>query len=248
MPDVRTNYVIGFGGERGSGKDTVAKLLKQQLEDEGREVTLMGMSDILREAIAILNPRIHVPWTYQFSNEVPGREAVESALHEATNTRIYHYLEVLTTLLELGGLSEDDAYTEIKRIPEVRQFLQELGTEVVRELIDTDAWVKAIQRRIATELYQGRHVLLTGVRFPNELEMVKQFDGGYSGTTHTIAAAVYVERDLDTGDSHASETSLSREDFDIRLDNRGTLEQLKTFTVPALRETLRVLSNTRYGR
>lgn len=243
MPDVRTNYVIGFGGERGSGKDTVAKLLKQQLEEEGREVTLMGMSDILREAIGILDPRIHVPWTYQLSNEVPDREAVESTLHESTNTGIHFYRRILDILTTDGGMTEDDAYTEVKRIPEVREFLQNLGTEVVRELIDTDAWVKAIQRRIATELDQGRHVLLTGVRFPNELEMVKKFDGGYSGTTRTLAATVYVDRNLNTGDSHPSETSLSPEDFEIHVDNRGTLEQLETFTVPALHETLRVLRN-----
>lgn len=244
MPYMWTNYVIGFGGERGSGKDTVAKLLKAQLESEtytlhgqeepkNREVTLMGMSDILREAIFIMDPLIPIPSDFEFSVEAPTLEGA----------RRYTYI---LFMLQEGGLDPDEAYTEAKRIPEVRLFLQRLGTEVVRDLIDTDAWVNAIQRRIEGELRKGRHVLVTGIRFPNELDMVRNV---YSSLPNSlVTTTVYVDRDLNTGDAHLSETSLKREDFEIHVDNRGTLEQLETFTVPALRETLRVLGNSKQER
>lgn len=107
-----------------------------------------------------------------------------------------------------------------KRNPGVRQMLQRLGTDVVRELIDADAWVKIMERRVLSSLRSGRNVAVTGIRFPNELEAIKRLGG----------LAVWVERpahDL-AEDTHASETSLKSEDFQIQVSNSGSLEDLQS--------------------
>lgn len=125
----------------------------------------------------------------------------------------------LSEVVELAG------YVTAKQYPEVRRFLQKLGTEVGREMIDQDLWVSQASKGIARVLNEGGRVVLTGVRFPNELELVS---GTWKGTT------VWVERPSvrqDTEHSkHASEATLSSEDFDRVLLNAGTLEDLYWIT------------------
>lgn len=107
-----------------------------------------------------------------------------------------------------------------KRNPGVRQTLQRLGTDVVRDLIDVDAWVKIMERKVLSSLRSGRNVAVTGIRFPNELRAIERLGG----------LTVWVERpahDL-TEDTHASETSLESEDFQIQVSNSGSLEDLQS--------------------
>ncbi len=106
-----------------------------------------------------------------------------------------------------------------KRNPDVRQMLQKLGTDVVRDLIDVDAWVKMMKRKVLSHIQAGRNIAVTGIRFPNELQAIRQMGG----------LTVWVERTaLDhEADTHASEMSLKREDFQIQVSNNGSLEDLQ---------------------
>lgn len=106
-----------------------------------------------------------------------------------------------------------------KRNPGVRQMLQRLGTDVVRDLIDVDAWVKIMERKVWSSLRSGGKVAVTGIRFPNELRAIERLGG----------LTVWVERpahDL-AEDTHASETSLKSEDFQVQVSNSGSLEDLQ---------------------
>lgn len=111
-------------------------------------------------------------------------------------------------------------YTEAKKHPEVRRLLQVLGTEVGRNMLGENIWVDAMRRKISALLDEGEDVVLTGVRFPNELEMICDLYG----------VPVWIERPVE-GDKpeytkHASENSLSAGDFDHEITNGGTLEEL----------------------
>lgn len=106
-------------------------------------------------------------------------------------------------------------YVEAKRNPEVRRLLQTLGTEVVRNMLGENLWVEATAKKISS-LLPWNDVVLTGVRFPNELVLREKFEG----------VAVWVDRPgLSTGD-HSSEALLRPEEFNYVLDNSGTLEDL----------------------
>ena len=68
-------------------------------------------------------------------------------------------------------------YTEAKKEPAVREYLQKLGTEAVREIIDPNAWVWAAERKFVPMLAEGKHVAITGIRFPQEVNMIKRHAG-----------------------------------------------------------------------
>jgi hypothetical protein len=118
-------------------------------------------------------------------------------------------------------------YVEAKKNPEVRRLLQVLGTEVGRDLLGQDIWVKAAKRRIDEHTAAGTNVVITGVRFPNELAMFDRPDIWHTQWVDPITTTVWVERGGSTA-AHSSEASVSSEDFEYVLDNLGTLEELHT--------------------
>ncbi len=119
-------------------------------------------------------------------------------------------------------------YVAAKKNLEVRRLLQYLGTEVGRNIISEDVWVKPAARKIERQLSAGRNVVITGIRYQNELDMVTYWDDRWSGSSGA-GTTVWVDRpELNNSDSHSSESSLSAEDFEYVLSNTGTLEELYT--------------------
>jgi hypothetical protein len=55
----------------------------------------------------------------------------------------------------------------------VRDMLQKIGTEAMRDNLHHDVWVNAL---FTTYGYNSRWII-TDVRFPNEIERIKQYDG-----------------------------------------------------------------------
>lgn len=151
--------------------------------------TVIGMSAFLADALRILNPLI--PLTI---------DGVKS----------YHPYSMVLNLL---------GYERAKTIPEVRRLLRVLGTDVVRDMIGEDTWVNMVEKSVQDALQSYDRVVVTGIRFPNELQMIRKLGG----------TALWVRGAQDRVDStfrHSSDTSLSREDFDAELLNTGTMSNL----------------------
>lgn len=119
-----------------------------------------------------------------------------------------------------------------------RRVLQEMGTEVMRDSFHQDIWLFSLKRQIKP----GGNYVITDARFKNEIEFIKGLGG----------KIVYVERGekpvwwpyavddytFDHGlmkenypDVHPSEYSWVGADFDIVIDNNGTLYDLKNKTL-----------------
>lgn len=58
-----------------------------------------------------------------------------------------------------------------------RRALQVVGTEVMRAHMHPRVWVLAVERRLCAALADGRRVVLTDCRFPEEVELVKALGG-----------------------------------------------------------------------
>ena len=109
-------------------------------------------------------------------------------------------------------------YTGAKKIPEVRRLLQVLGTEVGRNMIDEDLWVNQAEKKIRASWDEGFPVVITGVRFPNELKMIRLLEG----------RSVWVSRpsvDAQTS-AHSSENTLQSVYFNSVIQNSGSLDDL----------------------
>ena len=124
-----------------------------------------------------------------------------------------------------------------------RELLQMVGTEGMRDTIDSDVWVKALFAEFIED--QPNPILppeepkwiVTDVRFPNEADAIKE-RGGYlikvirmewvswkdeqSGYTyHTVKYDPFEKE-------HPSESAMDNyEGIDAYLDNNGTLEELE---------------------
>jgi hypothetical protein len=202
--------VLLVGGRLTSGKDAFADHL---VATQG--YVKLGMSDVLAEALYILNPWIKI---------------VPSWLQEHDFILAH---EISTEMWQYQSIVDSIGYVEAKTIPEVRTLLQRLGTEVGRNLLGQNIWVDAVRKKIENLALEGKNVVVTGIRFPNELHLENVWEGAGPFQKHFItAASIWVERpslpalDPDPSKRHASEGSVKAEDFEYVLMNDGTLEDL----------------------
>lgn len=179
--------LIGIGGYALSGKDAIAAVLEQ----DGWKRTYMSRT--VEKAMLALNP-----WICE---------------ERLTSEPVGHIIRRWTPYREIHAKIGFDAS---KLIPEVRQFLMALGTEVGRDMLGANVWVDAAFRRVDGWLARGHNVVLTGVRFHNELVALRDRDG----------LSLWVDRGLAPLSGHASENTLTAGDFDLVIPNLGTLDNL----------------------
>lgn len=107
----------------------------------------------------------------------------------------------------------------------VRQFLQELGTDSVRNGLHPNAWVNALMADYrcvpadrAPNGWDCPNCIITDCRFPNEAKAVKRFGGKVIRVNRPGIGPI---------NNHPSEIALDDWDFDAVIENDGTLEDLK---------------------
>ena len=185
--------LVGIGGPKAHGKDTLAGFLANTPES-----VVFGMSDRLLRAYLQLNPLVVV------QPELGIRD---------------HDGGLVQGLVRARNLVDQVGFTEAKRVPEVRETLVILGTHIVRD-VAPNAWVDDMRKRVAAALRDGKRVLVTGIRFPNELQLIRDLGG----------SAVWVERPghpVSTNLADPSEHSLTATDFDLVVLNSGTVADLE---------------------
>lgn len=111
-----------------------------------------------------------------------------------------------------------------------REFLQKLGTEGIRNGVHPNAWVNALFADYTLQDYEyhgqanGQPVypnwIITDCRFPNEAQAVKE-RGGIVIRIDRFKIAEEGNKNL-----HPSETSLDDWNFDYRISNNSTIENL----------------------
>lgn len=206
--------LIGIGGAARAGKSAAAEVLESR---HGFQV--LNMSDALSDALYVLNPTVFLPFPVHFP---------DGSLLGGQKRISYQ------KLVDLVG------YTEAKTVPEVRGLLQRLGTEVGRNMIDEDVWVNAMCRRIVEIGHATQPVVVTSVRFPNELEMIRSLGGDTMYVTRTEPTDTLRAHQIATQPtrSHSSETSISAQDFDYCIENDGTLIELADKVSDFVRATI----------
>lgn len=100
-----------------------------------------------------------------------------------------------------------------------RWLMQTLGTEWGRKSVHPDLWTKIAKRRAEMLLAQGKKVVITDARFPNEIEVMREIG----------AKVVRIDRPgLLVDLSHESEAHIPSLPIDQVVLNNGTLEELRT--------------------
>lgn len=75
-------------------------------------------------------------------------------------------------LVRYNEILENNGYEYAKTIPEVRRFLQRLGTEGVREVLGDDTWIRALD--FAARESKARLVVVPDTRFQNEADYIEE--------------------------------------------------------------------------
>lgn len=194
--------VIGLAGRKGAGKTTLSELLLTS-------VFALSGGKLAAGPIAFAEPLKHMTATLLLSAGIR-KEALPQ------------YLE--------GGLKEKPIGGSLGGITP-RHIMQTLGTEWGRS-ISSNLWVDIAEGRIkgnideynAYQEWTKRNnesseraparpvVIVTDVRFPNEIEMIRKL----GGKVFWISRAEGEARD-----GHASEMSISISDCDAKIDNNG---------------------------
>jgi hypothetical protein len=156
----------------------------------------VAFADAVREALLALDPLIPLQGSAGFS------------------------FSPLSLIVGSGG------WEPAKTLPAVRQLLQRMGTEAGRDIHGKDCWIDRAFRDVAEVFDNSRSaggVVITDVRFQNELDAIRRF----AGIRHVNEATYQVCRPgVGPVNAHASE-DIGTLKVDGVIDNNGTLDELE---------------------
>lgn len=205
--------LVGFVGLKRSGKDTAA----QALVDRGW--TRMAFADPLKEmSMKLRGVWVEVPEGVHLDAAVPVMR--DSSGHGGSFAQ-YHYV-----VDALGMEAAKDL------VPDVRRLLQTLGTDCVRGTFGSTAWVELAEQNIHEALTRGESVVLTDVRFDEELDLVRRLGGitigVWRGDLDSLGEALESEGERACVDTHESETNTYHllDWCDFIVCNRGSIDDL----------------------
>ena len=194
--------IIGICGFIGSGKDTVADYLVN-FHEFRRE----SFASTLKDAVAAV-----FGWD---------RTMLEGRTKEAREWRE----------------QVDPWWAERLSMPTLtpRWVLQYWGTEVCRKAFHDDIWIASLENKLRTS---RDNVVISDCRFPNEIQSIRDAGGRivwvqrgdlpdwYDTAINANLGHNYAVQELKMRKIHTSETAWVGTDFDIVIDNNGTINEL----------------------
>jgi hypothetical protein len=194
--------IIGICGFIGSGKDTLADYLVN-FHEFRRE----SFASTLKDAVAAV-----FGWD---------RTLLEGRTKEAREWRE----------------QVDPWWAERLSMPTLtpRWVLQYWGTEVCRKSFHDDIWIASLENKLRNS---KDHVVISDCRFPNEIESIRKAGGKiiwvqrgdlpewYDVAVQANAGHNWAVQDLKMRKIHASETAWVGTNFDVIVDNNGSINDL----------------------
>jgi hypothetical protein len=215
--------LIGISGKAGSGKDTTGEIIQKLcLSNKGPQFEIKKFAGKLKQTASLLTG---IP-IEKFEDQEFKKTILGSEWGKPTKQNPLNAIEPF----------KDITFVEMMS---VRDLLQKLGTEAMRNGLHENTWVNALfadyEEKFANKGIGGFHDpitykrslgfpnwIITDVRFPNEFKAIKEKGGivirvnrpGHSNSMKELAEA------------HPSETALDGHDFDYVIENDGNLEKL----------------------
>jgi len=244
--------IIAISGKKNSGKDTVGKIIQYLTTNFSKELKFKEFTgeDISHEAMMnyIMHTQEISKWKIKKFATIPkqmlclmlgctmkdleNREFKEKELGEE-----WWYIDIYNKKYPYSR-KDEFVQGEIEKHlvkPTVRQFMTTLGTDFGRNMIGKNTWVNALFKQYKLE--DNRDFLnpdvdgeypnwiITDLRFPNELEAVKDRKGITIRVNRKVknwSEAIQYLPSL----KHESETALDNAEFDYTIDNDSSIEDL----------------------
>lgn len=189
--------ICGISGKARSGKNVFAEMLAEELQRRtGKAFVMMAYADDLKN---MAQKELDLSWEQLWGDE--------KEIEDRRYKKIPRYSH--------GGFHETGDLKEPYWTG--REIMQSLG-EFFRGF-DRDFWVKKLFRTIEEKEYEN--VIITDVRYPNEVDPIVDREGYHIRVNRPDASAVH-------GQLHTSETSLDAPyKVDFTVLNVGTLDDLR---------------------
>lgn len=217
--------IIGISGYAGSGKDLVARLIQfNNFKDQAYEVVPTGLNDVVDNRVGSYVLESGSGWhVKKFSGVLKKMASMLTGIPEYK----FEDQEFKNTFLGREWAIPEDNMSSIifddiqfMKLMTVREFLQKLGTDAIRDGLHPNAWVNATMAQYKRShtgydseggmVYEYPNWIITDCRFPNEAKAIKN-KGGY---------IIRVERaGVRPINAHPSETALDNWDFDYKIFN-----------------------------
>lgn len=205
--------IIGVGGEKQHGKDTVANYLVSKYGYSKK-----AFADRLKAICQLAFPEINI---YDEENK-------ETAFVSPIATTTDQIEEILDQVITVDGYNRipDAVVTQIYNVfldkvcfRSVRDILQFVGTDILRNLVDENFHYNTVADPFKT-IENG---VVSDCRFKNERDNLKiQFSWKCK-----LIKVVHPSKEKNSSSKHASETSLGDDsEYDHVIINDGTLEDL----------------------
>lgn len=218
-----TVKVLAISGKKGSGKDTFTAELGKEL---GKPFIMYAFAYELKSQAQSMFNIIAALKKDGYTEDMIVNDLIQAYTLWSIPfiTRNMH-LFVQGILEDLNNGISPDSY---QRSPGVWRGLQLLGTDIRRQQ-DDNYWVKKTVSFIIQKLAAGTSVFVSDVRFLNEIKALEDL----GAPTIRMDVTPEVQRDRLIGRDgtapsqealmHPSEVSLDDYDFDIVVDNNGSL-------------------------
>ena len=109
-----------------------------------------------------------------------------------------------------------------------RLVLQEFGTDCMRQGFFDGIWVSMVKQELQKN--PSKNYVIPDVRFPNEAQMISDLNGKVWRVMRgpdPIWFRMYQDINVEPKDVHESEWRWANVDFDNRINNNGSLDDLK---------------------
>jgi hypothetical protein len=198
--------IIGIAGRMGSGKNTVGYIIEKLcLTNNGPKFEQKSFARKLKQIASLLTG-------------IPVEDFEDQEFKKS-------YLGAEWGTVESNPLNSIPVFENIEfnHLMSVREFLQKLGTDAMRDNLHINVWCNALfseYRGPKMSEYNPSNWIITDMRFPNEMEAVKERKG------ITIRVVRPVEKSKTTARLHPSETSLDKTKFDYEIINDAGIPEL----------------------
>ena len=227
--------IIGVSGYSGSGKDLVGTMIQFLASRNTAKVSLEEVLDF---------PINHEYWLEEQSGweikKWAGKLKTIASMLTGIPLEKFEDQEFKKTVLGsewdylgpslYGGKNGISTADLVEKKMTVREFLQKLGTDAIRDGLHSNAWVNALMADYTPTQVQWSdgpiggykdgpmpNWIITDTRFPNEAEAIRKKDG----------IMIRVERPgVKPINNHPSETGLDHYTFDHVIKNNGSIEDL----------------------
>jgi hypothetical protein len=209
--------IIGLSGYSGSGKDTVGQIIQKLTAKEiyGYLENTWEIKKFAGKLKTIASMITGIP-EFKFEDQEFKKTFLESEWDSYGIIRGNSTQQVAVQLIPHdpdGIWLKSGDNKQVHNRMTVRDFLQKLGTDALRDRLHSNTWINALMCDYTTE----SNWVITDTRFVNEAEAIKKAGG----------IVIRIDRPGFTPiNAHPSETSLDVWDYDYKIMNGSDIEAL----------------------